>query len=95
MDFDAESSSTEAAVAFTTVSEANVEVSQNIADKSAERGEGTEKEEEMDNMTSLKSEVSGTDNAQGLSFHLFLISGSRISLWPFLIRVLYSMQRII
>ena len=67
MDFDAESSSTEAAAAFTTVSEASaaVGVPQNVADKSAARDEeDADKEEELHNVASLKSDVSNVTNIQ-------------------------------
>ena len=84
MDFDAESSSTEAAAAFTTVSEASaaVGVPQNVADKSAARDEEeADKEEELHNVASLKSNVSnvtisnfGTIIARGVLFRLILNS---------------------
>ena len=84
MDFDAESSSTEA-VAFMTVSEAGAaEVPQNVADKSAARGEEAEKEEEPHNTAPLKSEVSnvgtnfGTSNCYGLYLFLDNLSFLRI-----------------
>ena len=54
MDFDAESSSTEAAAASRTVNEAAVGVPQNVADNAAARDEEAEKEGELHN----KSDVS-------------------------------------
>ena len=60
MDFDAESSSTEAAVAFTTVSEvaAAVDGPRDVGNKSSARDVEPERGEERHNTASLKSDVS-------------------------------------
>ena len=71
MDFDAESSSTEAAaVAFTTVSEvaAAVDGPRDVGDKSAARDVETERGEERHVTASLKSDVSAL---QIVSFYFF------------------------
>ena len=82
MDFDAESSSTEA-VAFMTVSEAGAaEVPQNVADKSAARGEEAEKEEELHNTTALKSDVS---NVVISNFRIILTVGVIFHLRKFIL----------
>ena len=73
MDFDAESSSTEAAaVAFTTVSEVAVAVDgpRDVGDKSAARDVETERGEERHVTASLKSDVSAL---QIVSFYFLLL----------------------
>ena len=72
MDFDAESSSTEAAVAFATVSEvaAAVDVPRDVGDKSSARDVEPEKGDERHNTASLKSNVSPIIRVISLYFSL-------------------------